>query len=162
MFQEGSQVHELQFDRRSGVERRRTTLAAYWHGAMRPRRRAGRRASDQPYAIIDSYSPRVLVLVLAILGLCVLDGVLTIILMAHGASELNPVLALFLPHSVGWFAAVKLSLTSACLCVLAACSRMTLFRAVRGELLLYVLAAGYAALIVYQLCLLSLATSETA
>jgi hypothetical protein len=156
MVRKGSQVHELQFDRRSGVERRRTTLSAYWHGAWRPRRRAGRRASDQRYPIVDWYSPRVAALALTILGLCVLDGMLTIMLMSHGARELNPVLALFLPHSLGLFAAVKLSLTSAGVCVLAACSRMKLFRAVPGELFLYVVAAGYAALVVYELRLLSL------
>jgi Domain of unknown function (DUF5658) len=155
-------VHKLQSDRRSGVERRRTTLGAYWHGAWRPRRRSGRRTSDQRYPIIDWYSPRVLALALTILGLCVLDGVLTIVLMAHGAHELNPVLALFLPHDLGLFAAVKLSLTSAGVCVLAACSRMKLFRAIPGELFLYVVAAGYAALVVYELRLLGLAASETA
>ena len=108
-------------------------LAAYWHGARNPRRRDGRRATDRRYAIVDWYSPRLLIPVLTILGLCVLDGMLTVMLMKHGASELNPVMALFLPHNLLWFAFVKLALTGAGLCVLVACSRMQLFRKIPGE-----------------------------
>ena len=58
---------------------------------------------------------------------------LTVMLMRHGAAELNPVMALFLPHNLLWFALVKLALTGAGLCVLVACSRMRLFRRIPGE-----------------------------
>jgi hypothetical protein len=132
-------------------------LAAFWHGAQTPRRRAGRRTSDQLYPIIDWHSPRVLALVLSILGLCVLDGILTVTLMKHGAAEVNPIMALMLPHSLGWFTAVKLTLTGAGMCVLAACSRMRLFRAFPGEALLYVVLTGYVVLIVYELRMLDVA-----
>ena len=76
-----------EFDRRSGSERRNTTFAAYWHGARNPRRRGGRRATDLHYAVVDWYSPRLLDPVLTILGLCVLDGMLTVMLMRHGADR---------------------------------------------------------------------------
>src|SRR5262245_45725036 len=99
-------------ERRSGTERRHMTLRAYWRGALRPRRVAGRRKHDRLYPVIDWYAPRVLAAVIAILGLCVLDGALTVILMSHGAQEANPVMALFLPHNLPWFAAVKLALTA--------------------------------------------------
>jgi hypothetical protein len=148
------QVHSS--DRRSGAERRHTTLAAYWRGALRPRRFAGRRRRDRIYPVIDWHSPRVLALVVAILGLCVLDGALTITLMSHGAEEANPVMALFLPHNLLWFAAVKLALTTVGMVVLVACSRMRLFRAIPGEAVLYVVLALYAALVVYELRLLQL------
>lgn len=131
-------------------------MTAYWRGSMNPRRRDGRRAGDRFYPVIDWHSPRVLALVLTILGLCVLDGVLTVMLMAHGATELNPVMALFLPHSLGLFATVKLALTSAGICVLVACSRMRLFRTIPGELFLYAVLAGYLALVAYELQLLKL------
>jgi Domain of unknown function (DUF5658) len=141
-------------ERRSGTERRHTTLASYWHGSLRPRRHSGRRATDQIYPVVDWHSPRVLALVITILGLCVLDGILTIILMSHGAREANPVMALFLPDDLHWFAAVKLTLTSVGMCVLVACSRMRLFRTIPGEALLYAVLAAYAALIAYELQLL--------
>lgn len=141
-------------DRRSHVDRRRPDLAAVWHGARFPRRREGRRASDQIYPIVDWHSPRVLAPVIAIFCLCALDAIFTVILISHGADELNPFLAPLLPHRLGWFAAIKLTLTAIGVCVLVACSRMRLFRAVRGEWLLYAVLLGYVALFAYQLELL--------
>lgn len=111
------------------------------------------------YPIIDWHSPRLLAPVLAILGLCVLDGIFTVMLMRDGAQEVNPAMALFLPHDLGWFAAVKLSLTSLGVFVLVACSRMRLFRTIPGEVLVYAVLAGYLWLIGYELQLLELAPS---
>lgn len=142
------------FERRSGIDRRRHSLKAYWHGARHPRRQAGRRAADLHYPIIDWHSPRVFALALTILLLCVSDGVLTVFLISHGAVEVNPFMALFVPHALGWFAAVKLGLTSIGAIVLVACSRMRLFRAIPGELVLLAICLMYAALVSYELRLL--------
>lgn len=142
-------------ERRSGVERREHNVAAYWRGALNPRRRAGRRASDRVYTIIDWHSPRVLAMVLLILGMSTLDAVLTLMLMSQGASEVNPVMALFVPHNVGWFAAIKLTLTSFGAAILVVCARMKLFKLFPGEVLLYVVVACYVALIGYELNLLA-------
>lgn len=142
-------------ERRSGVERRHHSIAAYWRGALNPRRREGRRATDRVYTIIDWHSPRVLALVLLILGLSTLDAVLTLMLMNQGASEVNPVMALFVPHNLGWFAAVKLTLTSVGAAILVVCARMKLFRLFRGEVLLYLVLGCYIALVVYELDLLA-------
>lgn len=143
-------------DRRSYIDRRDHDLATLWHGARRPRRRAGRRSTDRIYPIVDWHSPRVLAPVIAILCLCVLDAVLTVILISHGASELNPLLAPFLPHQLGWFTAVKMTLTGLGVCALVVCSRMRLFRAVPGEWLLYPVLLCYLALFAYQLRLLEI------
>lgn len=144
-------------ERRSGQERRKRTLKTYWQGARTPRRRSGRRTSDLHYPVIDWHSPRVLALVLGILGLSVLDGAFTIVLLSHGAVEINPVMARLLPHGLGWFAAGKLALTGAGLCVLVACSRMRLFRVLPGESILYLVLLCYAALILYETHLLEFA-----
>jgi hypothetical protein len=152
-------VPSREFERRSGKERRHVTIASYWHGALNPRRRDGRRATDRFYPVIDWHSPRVLALVLLILGLSMLDAALTLMLMSQGASEINPIMALFLPHSVGWFVATKLALTSIGASVLVACSRMRLFRLLPGEALLYVVLASYITLVVYELRLLEMAPS---
>ena len=106
--------------------------------------------------IIDWYSPRLLIPVLTILGLCVLDGLLTVTLMKHGAAELNPVMALFLPHNLMWFAFVKLGLTGVGLCVLVACSRMKLFRRIPGETVVYGVLVVYLWLVSYELRMLEL------
>ncbi len=138
-------------ERRSGADRRIRSLAAYWRGSLNPRRRAGRRESDTVYPIIDWHPPRVFAFVFAILLLSVCDGVLTVMLISLGATEANPFMALFVPHSLGWFAAVKLTLTSLGSMVLVACSRMKLFRSIPGEALLAVIFLGYLLLIVYEL-----------
>lgn len=129
-------------------------MRAYWLGSLRPRRRGGRRGSDAIYPIIDWHSPRVFAWALLILALCAADGTLTVMLLANGAVEVNPLMAKFVPHSLGWFAAVKLGLTGTGVLVLAACSRMRLFRSVSGELLLALIVLGYAALVGYELLLL--------
>jgi hypothetical protein len=151
-----------EIDRRSGSERRSTTFAAYWHGARNPRRRDGRRATDRHYPIVDWYSPRLLIPVFTILVLCVLDGLLTVTLMKHGAAEMNPLMALFLPHNLFGFAFVKLALTGMGLCVLVACSRMRLFRRIPGEALVYAVLGLYLWLIAYELRLLELAATHSA
>jgi hypothetical protein len=144
---------EVMGERRQ-CDRRRRTLLAYLLGGLQPRRRSGRRASDHAYAIIDWHAPRVLALVLAILGLCIFDIVLTVVLMSHGAIEVNPFMALFVPHELGWFVTIKLALTAMGMCVLVACSRMRLFRAVSGEALLGLVLAGYVLLLAHQLRML--------
>lgn len=138
-------------DRRTRNERRKRTLRAYWRGARNPRRRDGRRVEDRFYPIIDWHSDRVFALIMLILTLCVVDGVLTVILMSHGAVEANPIMAFFVPHELGWFAAAKLSLTATGMMVLAVCSRMRVFRGIPGEAFLYAVLAGYICLIVYEL-----------
>jgi hypothetical protein len=150
-----------EFDRRSGFDRRSATLAAYWHGARFPRRRSGRRASDQQHAIIDWYSPRLLIPVMGILALSVLDALLTVVLMKHGVAELNPVMALFLPHSLAWFALLKLALTGGGLCVLVVFNRMRLFSRIPGEAIVYAVLGLYVWLVAYELRMLELVTMHS-
>jgi hypothetical protein len=134
------------------------TFAAYWHGARRPRRRAGRRATDHR-PVVDWHSPRLFIPVFAILVLSALDAGLTVTLMRHGAAELNPVMAWFLPQNLVGFALTKIALTGAGLCVLVACSRMRLFRRIPGELVVYAVLGVYVWLVAYELRLLELANS---
>lgn len=141
-------------ERRSGRERRKRNLKAYMYGGLFPRRMGGRRVEDRIYPIIDWHKPRVLAVVLAILGLCVMDAVLTVILLQHGATEANPLMALFVPHELYWFATVKLGLTAGGLLVLVACSRMKLMRFIPAELVLFGVLIAYTALIAYELRLL--------
>jgi hypothetical protein len=140
-------IHE----RRTGIERRHRSLRAYWSGALNPRRRNGRRAADGFYPIIDWHSPRILIWVVAILALCAADGVLTVLLLSHGAVEANPFMAPLVPHSLGMFAAIKLAITGIGMAVLVACSRMKLFRRIPGEALLILVLCAYATLVLYEL-----------
>lgn len=147
-------VGVLAGERRSSAERRRPSLSSYWIGGMRPRRRDGRRRDDRIYPVIDWHQPRVLVPALVIFFLCVADAFLTVTLIHHGAIEANPFMAVLLEQDVHSFAWTKILLTAIGTLVLVACSRMRLFRLLPGEVLLYVVAGGYIALIVYELHLL--------
>lgn len=141
-------------DRRRGIDRRRVKLSSYVYGSLHPRRRAGRRATDRRYPIIDWHPAHIFGTATLILLLCAIDAVMTVVLITHGAIEANPIMAMILPKGLGWFAAIKLALTGLGCLVLVACSRMRLFRAVPGEVMLYGVAALYVALIVYELHLL--------
>lgn len=152
-------MQEAPVERRKGGERRKRSLAAYWRGALTPRRRGGRRAHDHFYPMVDWHSARVFAVVFAILCLCVADGVLTLVLMANGAIEVNPIMAWFVPHELGWFAAVKLTLTAAGIFILVVCSRMRLFRTVPGETVLYAILVCYVALVGYELQMLEMLTT---
>jgi Domain of unknown function (DUF5658) len=137
------------------------SFAAYWHGARNPRRRGGRRAGDSHYPIVDWHSPALLIPAFGILALCVLDGMLTVLLMKHGATELNPVMALFLPDQLLLFAFVKLTLTGLGICVLVAFSRMRVFRMIPGEVFVYAVLGAYIWLIAYELRLLNLVATQS-
>ena len=145
----------IETERRTGVERRSYTLAAYVVGGINPRRFKPRRTADRDYPIIDWHAPRVLAAVLGILALCIADGVLTVLLLSQGAIELNPVMALFLPDRLAAFAAAKLILTAGGVSVLVACSQMRLLRVLPGEILLYAVLLAYTLLVAYEWRLLN-------
>ncbi len=147
-------MQHVGMERRASDERRSFTLAAYMWGGLNPRRFKPRRATDRTYPIIDWHAPRIFAAALAILGLCVADGVMTILLMSQGAVELNPFMALFLPDNLAEFAAMKLLLTAAGVMVLTACSQMRLLRVIPAEGVLYALLVSYLLLVRYEWVLL--------
>ena len=114
------------------------------------RRKAGRRASDRIYPIVDIYSARVMAAGLGIMALCCCDALLTLRLLAHGATEANPVMALAMGVSMGWFSTLKFLLTALGVMVLTACSAMRLFQRVPGTSLLYGLLGCYVLLVGYE------------
>lgn len=158
-------------ERRTGLERRRSLLTR-WPGGYAlsrrsaetgksaerswlkaGRRAAGRRASDRIYPSIDLHSPRVLTVALSIMLLCCCDGFLTIALLARGAVEANPFMALLMQAGMGWFSGIKLMLTAMGVLVLVVCSPMRLFRRIPGELALHMLLGCYLVLVAYELWL---------
>ncbi len=143
-------------DRRvSKTDRRALTLRTLFTAGLAPRRRGGRRVSDEEIPV-DFYEPRLLVPVLAMLLLSVADAFLTVRLMAGGAEEMNPLLAFVLNEHPRLFAVVKMALTGLGVVVLVALARARVFKLVRVSLFLYALVAAYFALIVYEAQLLGL------
>jgi hypothetical protein len=137
------------------AQRRRTTLLSFLRGGLIPRRRAGRRTGDHD-SPIDWHDPYLLFLSLAILLLSVTDAFLTVTLLADGAIEANPLLALILNKHPQLFAAVKMALTGLSVVVLVAVARTRLFGMISARVLFQGLVLAYGALIAYELWLVSL------
>lgn len=100
-------------DRRSGKDRRsqaginiRTLLGS-------GQRKIIRRVEDNRKSFfVDRYNQRFFLFILAIVLLSVIDGILTLFLINHGAYETNPVMAYCLKAGPIAFIAVKYALTS--------------------------------------------------
>ena len=106
------------FERRSGYDRRHRQLgilSKYWFTG---RRAGGRREEDKQRTYrIDRHSSRTLAVILLIVILSIIDAVLTLHLVDHGATELNPVMNYYLGHGPLAFFWVKYMLTSAALII---------------------------------------------
>ena len=87
---------------------------------------------------------------LVVLLLSVTDAFMTITLMKHGAIETNPLMAKLLDGDGAAFAYWKVGLTAFGVLVLTAFARFRLFRVIPVGWLLYLAAAGYVLLIVYE------------
>jgi hypothetical protein len=103
-------------ERRCGLDRRKGKLfipSTHW---LTGKRETARRGEDRqkPYKI-DIYSSKVFAAILVVILLSVLDAMLTLLLMSHGAVEINPVMAYFLSHGAIVFFGVKYLLTCTCL-----------------------------------------------
>ena len=98
---------------RSGVDLRRQTIPSLRYLVAGGRRRGVRRVEDkQRIIILDRYSPHLLAAIVGILCLSLLDALLTLGLIEHGAAEINPVMDFFLKQGPFVFTSVKYLLTS--------------------------------------------------
>ncbi len=140
--------------RRSGIERRRTTLGALLHGSFRQRRRRIRRASDRHVAAIDWHHPQWLAVSMLILLLCAGDAFMTLTLISLGAEELNPIMEPLVMGSGPAFALWKMGLTSSGVVLLTILARVRAFGRLPIGVLLYAVLAGYIVLVGYEFWLL--------
>lgn len=81
-------------NKRSGTDRRKQDGINFRLLVGDGNRRAIRRQEDQGRIFfVDQYSPILFVTIAAILFLCVIDALLTLFLLNHGANEINPIMA---------------------------------------------------------------------
>jgi len=144
----------------SKVDRRRLSVRSILQGAFSPRRRAGRRGSDQDTPI-DWHHPHLMFLSLVMLGLSVADAFLTVTLLNGGAEEANPLLALFVTLHPSLFAAVKMALTGVSIVLLVAVAQSRLFRVISGRLVFQGLVLAYLALVLYEAWLMRVMGQNT-
>ena len=103
----------------------------------------------------DRYSQTLFGAVLLILFFSVLDGLLTLFLIDHGATELNPVMAYYLDVGPYAFFSVKYLLTSVAVVILLLCQNAFL-RTIRihTRSLFYVIVAAFMSVVAWELFLI--------
>jgi hypothetical protein len=135
------------------VDRRRVTLRSLLRGGLTPRRRGGRRATDQEQPI-DWHDPHLLLLAVVMLALSVVDAFMTVTLLSGGAEEANPLLAFALNTHPYLFSIVKMALTGGSVVLLVVVARNRLFNLVPGRRVFQGLVLAYLALVLYEAWLL--------
>ena len=101
----------------------------------------------------DWFHPQWLAVGMAVLLLSVADAFLTLILISHGASEMNPFMEPLVHGSGHSFAYWKFGLTGTSVAILVILARLRLWGRAVGNVL-YVAMALYAVLVAYELFLL--------
>jgi hypothetical protein len=87
----------MEYERRSGIDRREQAGLNVRMLAGTGKRRIIRRKEDRDRIfLVDQYSPALFLTILAISFLCIIDALLTLILLKHGAYETNPIMAYLL------------------------------------------------------------------
>ena len=140
-------------ERRKKTERRRSVLRALWHGNFARRRHAPRRSTDRHAAVTDWFQSHWLAVAITVLLLSFADAMLTLTLIAHGASEINPLMDPLVRGSGHGFAYWKIGLTAMGVVVLTLLARMRVWGKSVGHIL-YAALAGYVVLVIYELFLL--------
>jgi len=100
-------------ERRSGKDRRSQSGFNIRSLLMGGKRAIIRRQDDRyKFVYVDQYSQSLFGAIVLILLLSVLDALLTLLLMDHGAAEINPIMAYYLNIGPYTFLSVKYMLTS--------------------------------------------------
>jgi hypothetical protein len=135
-------------------DRRRFNLRSLFGALFTLRRRRSRRKDDQLNTYIDWYEPWPLVASVVIILLSSLDAFLTLILLDHGAVELNILMDWLIKMDIRTFAAVKLAVTGLALVILVLHFNFNLYKVLPVRYLIYALMPIYAFLIAHEISLL--------
>jgi hypothetical protein len=141
-------------ERRRASDRRKRTLYSLAYGSFNPRRRSPRRIDARSLRDLDWHHPIWLAVAMIIVLLSCVDAALTLSLMAHGAYEVNPLMAPIVGGSAFVFTVVKVGLTAGGVILLTLAARMRAFGRIPVSFFLYAVLIGYGTLIVYELKLL--------
>ena len=136
-------------ERRNTGERRSQTVRSLVAGGWHARRRNPRRAEPARIGSIDWHASRWFAAAFIVLLLSMADTLLTLVLIQHGAVEINPIMQPFVIGSGPTFAFLKLALTASAVTILVVLTRVPTFgRLLAGPILvgaacLYVVLIGY-------------------
>jgi len=149
---EGSRgVSDAGGERRDRPDRRRRVVWSLVYGSFNPRRRRPpRRLDESRFHSLDWHSSHLLAVSIGILLLSVADAFMTVTLLAGGAVEINPVMAVFVYKSVALFAALKMAMTGFGVMLMVLLARYRFMRLVRVDVVMYALLFGYLVLLSYE------------
>lgn len=132
------------------TDRRHFTWRTVLYGYVRSRRRAPRREAEAEPLYTDWHHPWLFVLAIGTMLLSSLDAFLTLQLLARGAVEINPVMALLIGHSTVAFATIKMMLTATGILALVFLARARFMNLFRTGLFLTATFMLYACLVCYE------------
>jgi len=135
-------------------DRRKRVLWSLVYGSFHPRRRGPRREGENLLTAVDWHHPQWLAIGILIVVLSCGDALLTLMLMARGAYEMNPLMAALIGGSVARFAYVKIGLTAVGVVLLTQLARLRTFGRIPVGFILYTVLALYGTLIFYEFQLL--------
>ena len=142
-------------ERRGNADRRRRIWWAVLYGSFKPRRRKPpRRLDDSRFHSLDWHAAHLLAVAIAILLLSVADAFLTLTLLAGGANEVNPVMALVVYQSAAVFASVKMTMTGLGVMLMVMLAHYRFMRVVRVDVVLYGVLVAYMGLLGYEFWML--------
>ncbi len=144
-------------ERRSGQDRRENERPVFKKLYVKGMRESVRRTEDrQRIVALDLYKPSLFIGIMIVLCLSLLDALLTLMLIAQGARELNPVMQYYLSHGPQVFLLAKYGLTafSVLIIVLLKESFITRYRIGTG-MLLHVFTAFFGSVVIWEFYLLS-------
>ena len=103
----------VSIERRSSQDRRQSHIAFFKLVLCKGKRCSLRRAEDcKQITVLDQYDTSLMICALIVLGLSMVDAVLTLTLLEHGAVEVNPVMRYFIDLGLGPFVIAKYGLTA--------------------------------------------------
>lgn len=115
------------------------------------RRRGFRRAGEGHCGMADCPLPSVIVLVLGITVFSALDALFTLLYIAHGGSEANPVMALALEYGSDVFVSLKMAVTCLGVWLLSVFQFVPLaYLVLQGLALMYMLVMGIHAAVLFS------------
>ncbi len=135
---------------RRGPDRRKQVIRSLIYGSFHPRRRGPRRAGENNLTAVDWHHPQWLAIGMLIVAFSCGDALLTLMLMANGAYEMNPFMASLIGSSAVRFALVKIGLTAAGVVLLTQLARVRTFGRIPVGLILYSVLVLYGTLIFYE------------
>jgi len=107
------------FDRRSGKDRRSNDVPSAKSLFIYRRRKKVRRKDDKyKMSYLDQYGSGIFIAIVLLLFFSIIDAFLTLFLIDHGASEINPIMAYFLKFGPLTFLSFKYFITSYSILVL--------------------------------------------